>query len=181
MPPILVAFFLLLGGLTAPDLVKGLDPRPDRISHWKVGKPEPESFRTWTSRPWIAVSDPQTRTCDATFFALSTRRTPVRLVAGGEEQLLDTSWSFARSLKEGERRTVAFDFRDPEGGASLSCQEQAVTCYAGRGYAEAEEVRKGRCAADPRAPQKAAGKVKLVGYTVPFTMMDPGIGGAYVD
>lgn len=182
MPPILVAFFLLLGGLTAPDLVKGLDPRPDRSSRSKFGKPAPVEYRTWTSRPWVAVSDDQTRVCSVTYFALATRNAVVRLEAGGAEQLLDSSWSFPRELKEKERRTLAFNFRDPQSGESLSCQEQTVVCYSSRAMSlEAEDVREGRCAPDARIPGKKGEKAALVGQAPPFRMYDPAVGGAFID
>jgi hypothetical protein len=181
MPPILVAFFILIGATTGPPVVKGLITPKDPTSRSKIGKPAPDEYRTWTSRPWIAVSDRETRACDATFFALSTARRPVRLIAGGAEQILDTSWSFERRLREGERRTVAFDFRNPEGGASLSCQEQTLTCYPANGIAAQTEVVEGRCAPLPKAPRRKAEKQALVGHAPPFVPIDLGIGGAYVD
>lgn len=183
MPPIVIAFFILIGAMTGPPLVKGLDPRPDRISHSKLGKPAKDAYRTWTSRQWIAVSDDTTHKCAVTYFALSTRRTPVRLTAGDQEQALDTSWSFPREVAEGERHAIAFTFREPVGGKQLACQEQAVACISARGPGSLEmrSVTEGQCAADASAPASKGGKPRLTAQTPPFTMNDPATGGAFVD
>jgi len=182
MPPILIAFFILLGGATVPPVVKGLVTPPDPSSRPKWGKPAPQEYRTWTSAPWVAVADERTRACDVTFFALATRSRTVRLVAGGEEQLLDWSWSFQRSVPAGERRRIAFDFRDPVGGASLSCQEADVICVHPRGGVMDVRVREESVCAPPPAPVRKAesGKQHLAGKAPAFTPMDLGIGGAYV-
>jgi hypothetical protein len=182
VPPIIVAFFILIGAMTGPPVVKGIITPKDASSRSKLGKPAPQEYRTWTSRPWLATSDERTRTCSVTYFALATRERIVRLRAGGQEQSLDSSWSFPRELKEGERRTVALEFRDPVGGQVLSCQEQSVVCYNARTFTtDTTEVREGRCRPDAAAPRKDEGKVRLEGTAPPFRMYDPGIGGAYVD
>jgi hypothetical protein len=104
------------------------------------------------------------------------------MLIGGVEQALDTSWSAQRSLREGERRYVAFEFRDPVGGAVLACQEQAVVCYNERAFTtDTTEVHEGSCAPDAKAPLSKGGKPRLTGHAPPFTMSDAAIGGAYVD
>lgn len=181
MPPILMAFFILIGAMTVPPAVEGLLAGKDKNTRPKWGKPTSQEYRTWTDRPWIAVANQDTRRCDVTFFASATRNRVTRLRVGGVEQQIDYSWSLERSLKIGERRTIAFEFLDPVGGARLACNEQALTCY---GETEAEpdtEVREGRCLSDAVTPKRKGGRQAFIGYTKPLAMFDATVGGAYMD
>ena len=96
---------------------------------------------------------------------------------------MDVSWSVARQLAEGERRTLAFTFRNPVGGSVLACQEQSVVCYNARMFTtDTTEVREGRCRPDaPKVRQNSDGKPRLTAWTRPFILNDPRVGGAYVD
>ena len=180
MPPILIAFFILLGGALGPPLVKGLDPRPDGITRPKLGKPAPQAYRTWTSVPWVAEARRDTKACEVTYFALATRNRIVRLLAGGVEQELDSSWSITRTLRSGEARAIAFEFRDPVGGAQLACQVQTVTCLS-PSTAVTEVVEEGWCSPKSRVPSSKFSKPRFVGLSSAMTMFDPAVGGAFVD
>jgi len=181
MPLLLIAFFVLVGAATAPPLVKGLITPRDPSSRPKLGRPIRDGYWTWTSRPWSATSDDTTRLCDVTFFALTTRRAPARLIAGGVEQPLDTSWTLDRRLREGERRTIAFEFRDPSGGRVLACQEQSVVCHSPHmSDLGAEDTREGRCAPDAAPPKSKAKGLRFVGYRPAATLANPGSGSAHV-
>ena len=175
MPPILMAFFLLLGATTGPPAVKALVTPKDASTRPKWGEPAPQEYRTWAS----SVA-PGRQSCEVTYFALATRNRATRLRAGGVEQLLDWSWSFARTLQAGERHTLALEFLDPRHGTRLACHEQTATCDTG--YVAAERATaEGRCAPDALAPGVKGGKPRLTARTAPFTMYDPAIGGAFVD
>lgn len=146
----------------------------------------PDAFHTWSSRPWIALSDRVTRTCEVTFFATTTRRPPNLMVLGGEVQPPEPgawSWSARRVLREAERRTIAFEFRNPETGALLACHEETVVCYSPYAVSlDAKEVREGQCHPEAVAPVGKVQKPHLVGHVhPPLAMSDAAIGGAYVD
>ena len=127
MPPVLVAFFLLLGGLTAPDLVKGLDPRSDRSSRPKLGKPAPVEYRTWTSSPTI---DRRTGKCTFTVFALGTREKLTRLRLNGEEKLLDWSWSWEAPVPAMTHASGMYvEFIDPVTREVKATHEITETCW----------------------------------------------------
>lgn len=180
MPPILIAFFIALTAATVPPVVGGLTAGKDKSTRPKRGKVEAPAFRTWTSYPWIAVANRDTRTCDVVFFALTTG-SPVRLLVGGEEQPLDTAWSLYRTLKAGERRTIAFEFLDPRGGKRLACHEEALTCYSQQAGAPDTEVREGQCWKGAQLKPRKGGPRVFGGHTKAFHMFDPTVGGVYAD
>lgn len=172
MPPILIGFFILLGALSAPDLIKGFDPRPDGSSHSKFGKPERQAYRTWVST--LSQTKPSPSTCDVTYFAMATRNRIMRLRVGDEEQLLDFSWSFPRVLKAGEKRKVALEFLDPISGATASCQELTVFCE-GNPVIDTSE---GECRPEAKPPKEKSDKLSFVGEGRSMYMYNPAIGGA---
>lgn len=125
MPPILLAFFIVVGAMTAPPAVKGIVSGVDPMMRSKLGKPEPVSYRTWTSSPRFEKPG----VCTFTVFALVSRSRLTRLQVNGVEQLVDWSWSWDVDIPHGYRASgMKVDFIDPVTRAVLASREIAEEC-----------------------------------------------------
>lgn len=127
MPPVLIAFFILLGAGAGAPAAKALVTPKDPLARPKLCRPAAVEYRTWTSSPrWEA----KRKECVFTVFALATRERLVRLRVNGDEQLLDWSWSWEAPLPVGFQGTTVVEFVDPVGGAVLARHEVTETCWA---------------------------------------------------
>lgn len=126
MPPWLWVFLIgsaIAHGHTVVTSIKGVDPN---VRH-KYSKSARE-FRVWTAPLYEGPSDKK-KGCDVTYFALVTDISPVRLVANGQEQILDTSWTFDYRAGSGETLTKEFWFIDPITRETLAYRKVKFQCH----------------------------------------------------
>jgi len=177
MPPILIAFFILLGGMTAPPLVKGVVAGKDPSSRSKFGEPARQEYRTWASRMSPAQADAD-GTCQTTFFAMSTRNAVVRARLDGVEQGLDWSFSKAVLIPAGTRQHFKAEYLSPVGGEVLACHEVDVACY-GKAWSELRDARNAAPCAEVQTPNQKSrtGDPRLV-LRGGMTLAHPATNGA---
>lgn len=126
MPPVLLAFFILIGAGAGSAL---LDHRPGTGGE-KLGEPA-RGFFTSTSAAYyqVATRDVYRReACRAVVFGVSLGQREVRAQIDGVEMGLD--WSFSKDVDAlpATRREVVVRYLDPVGGAELACQTVSFTC-----------------------------------------------------
>jgi len=129
MPPVVVAFFVLIGLGGGLALTDDLAPIYAGIDHTKRLKTEktPITYNVWTAPRWNAEAD-EKKGCDVTIFALVGGRGSTRLRYGGVEQILDNSWTFDERIDHGTRVSVRLEFVDPIGGWTLAERKVSFTC-----------------------------------------------------
>ena len=132
MPPLIVAFWVLIGfgGVSAlwgpPHVWEG----PDPTTHNKRGE-QVRGFFTTLSAP--STQEPQRNVygvweCRATVVAVSLGQRLVRVQIDGVEQPIDWSWSADIVVSSGHRRAVVVRYIDPMGGQVLASHEVAFRC-----------------------------------------------------
>jgi len=167
MPPVLWAFFILIGlslgsiGNEKPKPWAGVDP----TNRTKLEKPE-RGFYTWSSATPFMVATRDFRgveSCLAVVFGVSLGQRRVRAQFDGFEQELSWSWRQDVSAKPGERRVTTVRYLSPVGGEELACHETAFTCVPDVGWDG--RVRVTLTYGEPCRPDGRAIEVVKVGNT----------------
>jgi hypothetical protein len=126
MPPIVWVFVALMGLAHGHTLITGVPHGVDPSVQLKTKK-TPILYHVWTAPRWRGVAGSD-GFCHVRFFALKTGIKSCRLT-DGEEQLLDTSWTFDRKVQKGTALTKQFWFIDPVTRETLAYRKVTFTCY----------------------------------------------------
>jgi len=135
MPGVLVAFWILIGlggGLTLSDSQSPIWAGPDSQSKSNLGKPCKPTYYATSAPAWNAFAKPDRGgqlTCKVVYFAHSTCGIPTRIRIGGEEQTLDTSWTYEQTIAEDFQHGVRFTWLSPVTGKILHDQWIHVNCW----------------------------------------------------
>lgn len=136
MPPVLIAFFLLVG-TTVPHVIGGLDPRVDKLARARFGEPAQGYLtRLSASALWeVAKTDSLGHeSCRAVAFATVRGGHTARAVIDGVDKGLDWTWSHEVEAAPGMRRVVVTRYIDPADGHELACHEAFFNCVPSRGW-----------------------------------------------
>ena len=120
MPPVLIAFFVLVGGLVGAPLLK--DAGDAAFVPWP--KPAFEHrYLAWSSPQWDAVT--RDTHCTVTFFAVASRRLEITTARAFA---VDTSFTVDRQIPVDSRMDKTFVFSDPDTGDELARRRVTVRC-----------------------------------------------------